>query len=1159
MPASPTIMVGIGDAGARAIALARQRLQTLLGDDKTPGIAFFALVGDDSLTVRKSVDIQGRLLIDAEGLVAEELVTRGQATARIDIADIIGPDWLGDADSPEPGLAKRLRSEGQVHSEYVEEAIVALEDRLRQAARPMNPAEFEEFVCGIQSIVDDVVGQKVSLALDHPDARWDASTGRNAPGHVTASAALRSFREATRSLSERTARIAAEAAAARRTVERTMSDSRSKGTGVSVSGLADLFGSTADQVARSIAGMAGSVSAALGGALGVVRDEGAFELQLESTCSEWLTQLKPDDVLWADLGELQLRRFQEFGPEEFLVLPMQGETSQSIAGSTRRDAHMAFFSEPVSKKISTQLDRTVARLTSPTSVVSMRSAFDRIGLGVADSPLRVRVVVDVADTMPGELVQDTVGLILQICETHGITADVTGVVLIPQPLAGLRSAAAPQARAYASLKEIYHFGQEGRYFRGTDYLNIRAPRRLFDSLYVVQSPSLDPQENVQLVADPAAHFLTLLCLDDSDLVAAPFEPDFGECPVNSFGLGRLVYPAAIVRLHNSLCISDSFAALATEIPVDGPIEGLVSPARPAGDLISALVHGTGKSGRTGLEPFRLSVEEWLLSIEQAISESLDGGPIRTRLSRAYSISSAAIDEIRRLLPWAASGDISDLLRRQKELRGAQSRLRDDLRDGSRGRLALASATGLSLLVMAAPFAVPAVLAALGGVAPTALTLGAGTGLGNVIAVAGAAGAVTAGTLTLRRSKRIGAQQVDLRGIESELGSIARTLERTVSVQDFRLVYLAIVCWRLMCTRKRISDLHDALADARGSWLGRSKSVADGLSLDRLEVDATGRVLLISGPFLQRELAGVTNAVLTDSCGIRLSEFLNRSLRSVRQHLPVQAAGAINESGSAKSSAVDVLSDMAAAKENVTAFLSALLGMSRVALPLNEAVLDRKPSPFMVLSLSDKNAASEAPLAGWLKAVGINPVAGEFALLAGADDYSMVLAQSWNEPVSMLSLLALPTYFESYLAIGCSEAVTGDIQRHRPMRDIVPPPPGKARKVMAQCLALGLLRPPGLALEGTDGHRTEEAEPIDAARAMLRMLERDPGRVASLEELMARVCRNASAQDTAAWLEWVCDTPVWWENMLGLTALDLSYIASLAHDLRLGIIPGGCSI
>lgn len=1152
-------MVGIGDAGARAIALARQRLQTLLGDDKTPGVAFFVLVGDDSLTVSQSADISDRLRVDVEGLVAEELISTGRATARTDIADIIGPDWLGNVSSPEPGLAKRLCSKEQEHGKCIDRAIGTLEDKLYEAARSMNPAEFEEFALGVQHVVDNVVGQKASLALDQRDARQGDNMGSSASGSPDISTSLDEFLKAVRSLSARTAAVVAEAGAARGRVERMMSDSLSNGTGISIGGLAGLFGRTAEQVASDIGGMARSICSAIGGVLGIARDENMFGSQIESTCSEWLTQLKPDDVLWTDLGELQRTRFQEFGPGEFVVLPMQAEPSQPIVGPTRRAARLAFFGESTSGKITRQLDNAIARLASPSSVVSMQSAFSRIGLNAAGSPLRIRVVADLADTVAGELLQDVVGLALQICNTLDITADVTGVALVPQPLAGLKSAAAPQARAYASLKEIYHFGKEGKYFRSTDHLSITAPRRLFDSLYVVQSPCRDPQESAQLAAEPLAHFLTMLCLDDSGQGAALFGQNYGECRVNSFGLGRLVYPAAVVQLYHSLRISGGFAEMATEAPVDSPIDGWVPPARPGGSLFDTIAGSASPGGRTGPDRFRLGVDQWLVSTEREINESLDAGPIRTRLSRAYAISNAAIDEVKRLLPWAAGGDISDLLRRQKELSGTQSHIRGDLRNGNRGRLMLTSIAGLSLLAVAAPFALPAILPVLGSTASAALAVSAGTALGNIIAVTGTVGTVTAGGLALARSKHLGTQRVELSRVECELNSVTKRLDRTLSVRDFRLVHLAIVCWRLMCVKKRISDLYDVLAASRGSWFRRAESVAGGLPLDRLEVGAAGRVLLISRPFLQRELARVADTVLTDSCDIRLSGFLGRSSPSVRQYLPVQAADAITESRSTKSSVVDVLSDMATANEGVTAFLSALLEMSRVALPLNEAVLDGGPTPLMALCLGDTNAASEAPLDGWLTAVGINPVAGELALLSGADDCSMVLAQSWNEPVGIPSLLSLPTYFDSYLDIGCCDAVTGDIQRHRPMRDIVPPPPGRARKVMAQCLALGLLRLPGLAFEGTDAHRTEAAEPIDAARAMLSTLERDPGRVVSLEELTTQLCKDASARDIAAWLEWVADTPAWWENVLGLTALDLGYIADLARDLRLGIIPGGCGV
>ena len=60
MAINPTLVIGVGDAGAYAIAAAKQRFRSLLGPDM-PGIAYYAVISDTSDAMLQSDRIDGTL------------------------------------------------------------------------------------------------------------------------------------------------------------------------------------------------------------------------------------------------------------------------------------------------------------------------------------------------------------------------------------------------------------------------------------------------------------------------------------------------------------------------------------------------------------------------------------------------------------------------------------------------------------------------------------------------------------------------------------------------------------------------------------------------------------------------------------------------------------------------------------------------------------------------------------------------------------------------------------------------------------------------------------------------------------------------------------------------------------------------------------------
>ena len=146
--------------------------------------------------------------------------------------------------------------------------------------------------------------------------------------------------------------------------------------------------------------------------------------------------------------------------------------------------------------------------------------------------------------MGGAIHNEVAAQLQQICEKAGYHAAVTGLFLVPPLLAGVGTvemSLAP-ARAYASLKETYHWQDLGKYeLVGPDGVHISADTALFSNIYLIQRRGIDAAEQARLLSTPIADFLVMHVLDEERQIDGTFDalPPHVRHPINSPGTSRL--------------------------------------------------------------------------------------------------------------------------------------------------------------------------------------------------------------------------------------------------------------------------------------------------------------------------------------------------------------------------------------------------------------------------------------------------------------------------------------------------------------------------------------------------------------------------------------------------------------------------------------------
>lgn len=1200
MPITPTLIVGVGDAGAQAVAESKNRIHRLLKGN-APGIAFLAILSDDSATVRRSNELAKRISQKLSGIVAEEL-TYASSNLRKgpDPEEILGKRWLGDFASPKPALFDKIMSElakknadsppksdGATGShtsstnhdndcnlklDCVSHAVNDTASRAYNSAKGLIPQQLAHLLSQIETLLLDVTMARACVGFEFPNA--SSSSAKKGAENPLAHAAYDIFMDAVRSLVSQVRSMATEASSAASLVIHAVSRGyHNAGIALSQDDVATALGysNASQQIEKDASSIAETILSQFGGALGIANDPDGFDKALSDACSDWISKSNPDGVIWLMLGESDDFRLEKLDPGEYLILsPSKYEPQDSSDPSatcwgtlTRRAIHQAFFDEQASGRLAMDVDKTISMFDSAKTKIDMKESLSKLGLPVVETPVTVFAIADVADPMGGELIQDITGMVLQTCERHGLPADITGILIIPRAISSIRSAAPPQARAYASLKEICHWWSKHRYDHQDEDLHITADRPLFNSVYIIESPEFGAEKSARIVSCPIADFLSVMMLYEKGSFGPGGEiapTGYTKYPISSFGTGRLHYPATSVAEYNALGIAHHFALSAAERqPIDANGQLGLSLWAPPMQISDIVKNYAGKTDRVAVQSFRSRVSEWFESVRVETARELDEAPVGERFTRALSVADAATDAISEAMPRMAQSELADAVRRRVSLEDQISEDKQNLNKASKGNAEL----GITAVVLLAAGLLPIWMPALGLIAP-GLAAAAAAISGQAapwIMAAGLAGAAAFSGHTGKRVQTVRVLKESIKEREGQLHDIVDNLESQLDPMEFKYVYLVITQWRVESLRNNIIALYGIMYENIEAWKSATDAAAASLPLDKLTADKSGNVTVITRDFLGRELERVKSRVLTDHCSVKLSPYLGWSGSAVSIDLPRQIRGIMDSLGLGRRTCISVLEDMANADEPVTRFLDALRIGSEPMLNVNEAKIGLKPSPLMILSLGDPDTVKKPPLAQALPAVGVDPAAGSFTTCSTWDDMSIVLCQTWNRPVEIISLLPLPEYFRSYISTGCNEMLTSDPTLHTSMEDICDIlDESKAKSIMVQALALDLLRPPYDPIPlGTASKEARCHVDSSTNRAILDALNSDPERVDALAHLINERCGEADPQCVVSWLEWVIHNRQWWEGILGLVEPDLRYVRNLMEDLRSGRKPGGIEL
>ncbi len=1217
MAVSPTLIVGVGDAGAKAVAESKNRFRRLLKGN-TPGIAFLAILPDDSVTVRNSDALAERISEKLSRIVAAELTCAGSNLRKSPKPEeLLGKQWLGSFDIPEPALLNEILSEiakkndespsqtpappktedatgsdassgsrgkgGNLRPRFVSDAINDTVSKVSDASMGLVPQQLLDLLSQMERLLMDVTIARARVGFTASNTP-SASGAKEAEDSLT-DVAYSVFMDAAKDLLSQVQAMASKASGAASSVMRAVSRGLD-GAGIDLSqddvGRALGHDTASDQTEKDANSIAEAILSQFSGPLGISSNPTEFDKVISEACVNWISKSNPDGVLWLMLGESGDFRLEKLEPGEYIILspskyepePTSGSSEIYTKTPTRSAIHQAFFDEKASSHLSIDVDRTINSFSSPATKVDMKESLRKLGLSVVETPVSIFVIADVADPMGGELIQDITGLVLQTCERNGLPADITGILIVPRAISGIRSAAMPQARAYATLKEICHWWSEGiyRHIDLDEHLQISVNRPLFNSIYIVESPEFDAEKSAGIASCSIADFLSVMMLCEKGSFSSGNQrasTAYTRYPISSFGTGRLHYPDTSVAMYSAFEIAHAFALNATESdPNDAngqPGLSLWSPAMQPSDIIRRYA---GKTDKADIQSFRDDVSEWFESVKLRIFRELDEAPVGKRLTHAMSITRAAFDAIKETLPRITWIEWETAVRRKSAIESEIRAEQQSSGKASRGNIGLVIASVLLFAGGLSPIIIPALVGSIPGLATAAAAVSGHAA--PLIMAGGIGGSVVVGGYTGKRAHTVRTRKRRIKAKEEELHKIVNMLQTNLDPMDFKYIYLVITQWRLESLHERITSLYDTMSENVAWWKSAACKITDSLPLDKLTADSAGNVTLITKDSLQRELERVKSRILTDHCTVKLSKYLGWSNSTVNMDLPCQILDIIDGLSLSRRTCISVLEDMANSDEPVSPFLDAVYTASKPRLNVNEAKIGSRPSPVMILSLDDLDRVAQPPLAQALPAVGINPTAGYLELCGTWDDMSIMLCQTWDKPVEIVSLLPLPEYFRSYLSTECTEMLTSDPASLIGMEEISDPlDESKAKSIMVQALALDLLRPPydpaplnTLENGGGDTGGREAKFRVDLSmnRALLDALNSDPHRVDALARLISERC--GKAEDTLciiSWLEWVVDNRRWWGDVLGLVEPDLGYITRLMEDLKSGRKPGGSEL
>lgn len=1218
MAANPILILGAGDAGARAIAQAKRRLREIFGKP-VPGVEFMAVLASDSVT-RQSDEILKDAVASLRSLIAMELArTASSAEENQWVPDAITslvPRWLSDAPPSPPGLLQELtesalrsiardpgspgpsrkagtnadiaghRREGAstqgegagIKASFLDSVREELRGQARREAdeliRYLNAQERELGLAAYGALLQQVLVQIDKVVIPRVQAaseKLHRTQNETRHGHYTQVLGP-SGRDAAQLLAceafEATAReLAEKIRSLLTTLERCRQIARAEiGSDPGVSLALDgsrwmIVGEPLDPA--SIADMAREFLIRCNGCQGAVSDPAAFHEKLHAFCQEKLAQSVKTGLL------LQTEREASQGvtvldPDEFRLIspehdldpsPSDPNAKDRVAhfGFSRKAASEAFFSDTFYPELNRRIAEKIDNLIHWRTSAAMNDLLKPFRVTYDTGSIQVFALADAADTLGGALVQDLAGMAVQQCDPKGLGRRSAAILLTPRPLAGDYKSAEPQAKAYATLKEIYHWRSQHMYQHTGGPFEISVLNNLFDAVYVLESTHYDPDKAGRDFAATAVDFILMHMFDTQQRFVKLEDKGANlERPVISFGAGRLVCPEDAIRQLDSYRIAAEAARRAAS---EEQVEDGTSPAASAATLSTADPHEipasvTGlweviqriRQQARSIKDARAEINAWWDQCAAMVRQALDEGAIGLRFPRAEAILSRVRNEISRALDKApailptdgnaheasgpAQSDVSSLLRKQAR-------------------------TALLARVFGA-LSVPLLLTFIWLLAGMPSGLGASLVMADmvrlpVLYVVGPLSVVLMGMCAMfSRSARGLHSQID--AVTRELRRATETVMRTVQLAASEYVWIRDLEHRADDLARQLASLKEALRSHERTWRLKADELCAGFSADELALKESGTLLLVSRAFVDRHSAAMEREVLGDPSEtgpvwlsrIKLSKLLGKPGASIACEFPAVIGAAIQRQEHESLTVLSVLSDMAHEGEDILRFLSNLKRSAHPRATAIKARVSRSPDPLDILGLANPGDAEIEPLKGALEQAGISGSSGRLEVSLGAEPHSIVLCEIWDDPVDVNALAAVQFYYRHYMATSCTELLSSDPGALLQMEEIAEVENlDEVRKTVVKAIVLGLYAPPEDPTKGI-------AMAVEAMRV-------DPARLKFLNDAIDQMTskEGPDPENLRAWLDWVVNKREWWSGRLGLIVPDLRAVTELIEEISSG--------
>lgn len=1134
MAINPTLVIGVGDAGAYAIASAKQRFQSLLGPEM-PGIAYYAVISDTSDAAMQSGRIDGTLKSNLSRMAARAM-SRGSSVSSLQAAPgILGSAWLGGRGSDDPLLLTEL-------SANPDAALDCIRDVRRQLdilSSEASPAEYREILSNLRYLVNEAV-----LRRARAKAKSFGQSERTYDSFLEASERLLSIIESA-------LREADAACKAVLTVPQQRDDLPF--ASFNRFSLVKAVRSTVEQIAQVSQAISRGVVSALGGVSGIAKDPVAFGRVLDGESGTWLADTLPKKVLRFEVSGLPGTPLQELEDGEFVKLESGVQKGHEQG---RVDVRNALLVSDTFQRVTVDLKSIIDNLSEPSTIVRMEEQTKSLGIDVDSSTIRITIVADLGDCVGGAIHNEVAAQLQQICEKAGYHAAVTGLFLVPPLLAGVGTvemSLAP-ARAYASLKETYHWQDLGKYeLVGPDGVHISADTALFSNIYLIQRRGIDAAEQARLLSTPIADFLVMHVLDEERQIDGTFDalPPHVRHPINSPGTSRLHYPERTLTMYRSLWTACAIAGKVEQGAKGCPSKenGEDEPIWERSEALDDIISKWHKEEAS--EEVWLDLAEWLKELDDKVAGILDSGPIEERFDRSRRLVTKMQDKVNQRLPATLIEEFTKLASDRDSLH-ARIEGSDSMTKKCSGHFARSGVLGItSLAALATPISTmlwPTVLPSLG----VLLTSLAPWGLVGGVAVSLGTGLFARGQFLKGKKLRDEGKK-----LHADLTSVKQRLEPLMNPHKYAFVHLLLLKLQLGAMLSQIDQLESSLIDARDQWERERQALEKSLNFGGPVPDEAGQITLLTEGFLSQWSKKTEDELLTPSCPIQFSGMLGATPAAVIDEFPEQVLDAVDTHGPPDwpTSVVSAMDYMGRSGEDMVAFAKSLRFAAEPKLKLNQAK-DMVTSKTL-LSLRNKGvtAVSSSSLMANLNSAGV----GKLHSIEGTDASSIAMCRILDRAVNVEAILMLQDYYQAYLRVTPTGRVTADPASHERgvMKDISDAPnEGLSKKTMVQALALDILQPPHMPrYEGTALNRSGGAGPWAGSpytsKGLLTALDGDPGRRSTLARLIADTCNTDNRANLIAWLEWVCKTKAWWSDVLDLVAPDLAYVHMLINDLKAG--------